>query len=159
MNMVLAIVFNISGSAYALPCHCIIEVVPLVELRPLPQAPRWLVGSFAYHGALVSVVDACQLIGGYACSRRLSSRVAIVHCSLPEQGEVIVGVLAERMTAVRRLDGPTLVSGESTPVSYLGNVVKQGAELVQLVDIAGMVRATRYTAFEAPALPIGGALE
>jgi len=141
--MVLAIQFSVSGNAYAVPCQRVIEVMPLLELRAVPRAPAWLAGVFAYHGALVSVVDACQLIGGYECSKRLSSRVAIVHCVLPELGDVVVGLLAERMTAVRRLEGTPLIASAPGSLPYLDQVVQEGAELVHLIDVEGLVRATR----------------
>ena len=157
--MVLAILFSVSSRSYALPCQSVIEVVPLLELRAAARSQPWLAGTFAYHGALVSVVDACQLLGGYSCPRRLSSRVAIVHCSLPDAGEVIVGILAERMTAVRRLEGPTLVSTDSSASSCLGSVVKEGSELVQLVDVEGFIRLTRPLSLDAPQLLAGGELD
>jgi chemotaxis-related protein WspB len=158
--MVLAILFSVSSRSYALPCQSVVEVVPLLELRAASHAPAWLAGTFAYHGILVSVVDACQLLGGYTCSRRLSSRVALVHCSLPGVGGVTIGVLAERMTAVRRIDGTTLVSSDSSPLPYLGSVVKQGLELVQLVDVEGMVRFMGTPpARDARSLRAGGALD
>jgi chemotaxis signal transduction protein len=153
--MVLAILFSVSNSSYALPCQSVVEVVPLLELRTALQAPPWLAGTFAYHGALVSVVDVCQMLAGYSCSRRLSSRIALVRCSLPELGEVILGVLAERMTAVRRLDGESLYSNETGGPSYLGRVVKQGAELVQLIDVEAFVRASRAHFSDVPRLEAG----
>jgi chemotaxis-related protein WspB len=155
--MVLAILFSVARRSYALPCHSVVEVVPLLELRAAPHAPVWLTGAFAYHGALVSVVDACQLLGGYACSERLSSRVALVRCCLSDVGEVIVGVQAERMTSVRQLDGNALLSTEPTTLAYLGPVLKQGAELVQLIDVEGFVRATRG-ALQSRTLVAGGSL-
>lgn len=154
--MVLAILFSVSSRSYALPCQSVVEVVPLLELRTASQAPAWLAGTFAYHGALVSVVDACQLLGGYTCARRLSSRVALVHCCLSEVGEVIIGVLAERMTAVRRLDGTTLVSTDPPTLPYLGSVVKQGTELVQLVDVEGFVRFMRPIVHDTRSFASGG---
>lgn len=141
--MVLAILFSVSSRSYALPCQSVVEVVPLLELRAVAQAPAWLPGAFAYHGALISVVDACQLLGGYPCSRRLSSRVAILRCSLSDVGEVVVGLLGERMTAVRQLQGSPLLVTEPTALPYLGEIVKQGAELVQLIDVEAFVRVTR----------------
>jgi chemotaxis-related protein WspB len=154
--MALAILFSVSQGTYALPCQSVMEVVPWLELRPVPQASAWLAGTFAYHGALVSVMDACQFLGGYPCARRLSSRIALVRCFLTEVGEVITGVLAERMTAVKRLDGDMLVANDPSPLAYLGGVVQQGTDLVQLVDVEGLVRAMRPHLTPFPLLPAGG---
>lgn len=152
----LSVLFRVEGSLYALSCSQIVEVLPLMELRQTTHAPAWHAGEFAYRGALVAVVDACKLLGGYPCSKRMSSRVALVHSSSADLGEVTVGVLAERMTAVRRLDGAALSSSRSSPPSYLGAVVKQDGELVQALDVDGLVRFTRNTLLLTGAPPIGG---
>ena len=78
----LAVLFRVSGCAYALPCRSVLEIVPLLPLREAQQAPIWFAGTFAYRGALVPVIDACQLLSGQPCVKRLSSRMALVRSSL-----------------------------------------------------------------------------
>lgn len=137
----LVVLFKVSGSAYALPCRSVLEVVPLLPLREAPQAPDWFAGTFAYRGALVPVIDACQLLSGQPCAKRLSSRMALVRSSTQALGVVIVGVLAERMTEVRRLEGQTLLT--HVPASeYLGSAIQEPSELVQVIDIDGLVGLT-----------------
>ena len=148
----LAVLFSVASGVYALSCSQVIEVLPIMELRAPAQAFAWHAGEFAYRGALVPVVDACQLIGGYTCSRRLSSRVALVHCTAEGLGQVIVGVLAERMTAVRHLDGTRLTSNKPAQLPYLGGIVKEGMELVQALDVEGLLRFTLRALVE-PATP------
>ena len=146
--MVLAVLFSVSSSSYALPCQSVIEVVPLLELRRALSSPPWMAGDFAYRGALVSVIDACVFLGGYTCSRRLSSRLALVACAgdgEPRAQPRIWGIMGERMTAVRRLEGSEL-STSADKSSYLGPVVKQGAQLVQIIDINGLISAARAAA-------------
>ena len=149
----LAVLFSVASGVYALSCSQVIEVLPIMELRTAAQALPWHAGEFAYRGALVPVVDACQLIGGYTCSRRLSSRVALVHCTAEGLGEVIVGVLAERMTAVRRLDGTPLTSSKPAQLRYLGGIVKEGTQLVQTLDVEGLLRFTLRALREPTTLP------
>lgn len=140
--MVLAVLFSVSNGIYALPCQNVVEVVPLLGLRRPASAPAWLAGDFAYRGTLVSVIDACSLLGGYACSRRLSSRLALVSCD-DAAGESasagrIWGIMAERMTAVRRIQG-TELSAAGAGLPYFGPVVQQGSQLIQQIDVSGLI--------------------
>lgn len=138
----LAVLFRVAGNAYALPCRNVLEVLPRLSLHPAARAPAWLTGTFDYRGALVPVIDACQLLAGYPCGKRLSSRMAIVRSSTQAMGVIIAGVLAERMTEVRLLDGQALIAHASTSTSYFGSVIKEATELVQLIDVDGLVGMT-----------------
>jgi len=140
--MVLAVLFRVSDVAYAIPCQNVLEVLPLRALRAPAHAPPWLAGTFAYRGVLVSVIDACQLLGGYPCRERLSSRMALVRSSTQERGVIIAGVVAERMTEVRRLSGQALLTRSDAPPSYLGPVIEEATELVQCIEVDRLVGIT-----------------
>jgi chemotaxis-related protein WspB len=144
--MVLAVLFRVSDIAYAIPCQSVLEVFPLRALRAPSHAPAWMAGTFAYRGVLVPVIDACRLLGGYPCTKRLSSRMALVRSSTQERGVIIAGVIAERMTEVRRLSGQTLLTPTDAPHSYLGNVIKEATELVQLIEVDSLVGITLSSA-------------
>jgi hypothetical protein len=74
--------------------------------------------------------------------------MAVVRSSTQSMGVLIAGVLAERMTEVRRLEGQPLVNHGTAQAKYLGSVVKEATELVQLIDVDGLVGITRDTAYE-----------
>ena len=104
----LAILFQISKARYAVRCQNIVEVIPLVALRPVPHSAAWFLGVFAYRGSLTPVLDLCILIGGYACPKRLSSRIVLVRCTLPDGGGLVAGFLAEHMTEARHVQSAPL---------------------------------------------------
>jgi chemotaxis-related protein WspB len=49
--------FSIAGEPYAIEARLVIEVLPLVPARPLPQVPDYVLGIFTYRGDLVPLVD------------------------------------------------------------------------------------------------------
>jgi hypothetical protein len=108
----LVLIFRVSESRYAIPCRRIIEVIPLVTLRPVTQAPAWICGSFVFRGTLTPVIDLCQLIGGYPCPLRLSSRVILTDCAQPNGHDIKMGLLAEHVTEARHVSAKPL-AGES----------------------------------------------
>ncbi|HEY6559035.1 MAG TPA: chemotaxis protein CheW [Polyangiaceae bacterium] len=130
----LAIVFRVQDARYALRCHNIVEVIPLVTLRPMPQGARWLVGVFAYRGQLTPVIDLCGLIGGYACPRRLSSRIVLLRCKRSDGSAAVVGFLAEHATEARRISAEALPAGPLSFADYLAETLLDGGELLQIID-------------------------
>jgi chemotaxis-related protein WspB len=131
----LAVLFRVAAGAYAIPCLKISEVVPLVTLHTIPHAPQWLIGAIAHRGSLIPVVDMCELLGGYACPVRLSSRIVLASCLLADGTSQMLGLLAERMSEARRLTTTRVVSSPLSATAYLGEVLLEGDTLVQMLDV------------------------
>lgn len=147
----LVVTCRVSGSAYALRCDHVVAVIPEVELRPLAHGAAWLRGVLAYRGELTPVVDVCQLIGGYRCPARLSSRIALVRCALADGAPRTVGLLAEHMTEARRLDGKLATAAPVASLPYFGDVLLEGREPLQFLEPAAILQASGL------ALPAGTA--
>ena len=138
----LVVIFRVSETRYAIACRLIVEVIPLVVLRPMPHAPASVSGSFVYRGALTPVIDLCQLMGGYTCPMRLSSRIILTECTLPDQSSIKVGLLAEHVTEARHLNATPLRGVSLGSAPYLGDVVQEGEDLFQLLHVERMLLGT-----------------
>lgn len=150
----LAIVFRVQDARYALRCHNIVEVIPLVSLRSMPQGPRWLLGMFAYRGQLTPVIDLCGLIGGYDCPKRLSSRIVLVRCTRHDGSSVVAGFLAEHVTEARRIAGDALPAAPLAGADYLAETLLDDGELLQIIDENAVLR--RFENAEPFAAPARG---
>ena len=71
---------------YALEVNQVVEVLPLVHLHPLPQAPRGVIGAFHFHGTPVSVIDLSLSLTGHPTPSRLSTRLVVVERPAPGSG-------------------------------------------------------------------------
>jgi chemotaxis-related protein WspB len=138
----LVITFRVGPAGYALRCDDVLAVIPEVELRPLAQGEAWLRGVFAYRGELTPVVDVCQLVAGYRCPARLSSRIALVRCALPGGGARTLGLLAEHMTEARRLSSALAATSPLTNVPYFTEVRLEGGEPLTFLDPAAILSAS-----------------
>lgn len=149
----LVVTCRVSGCVYALRCDGVVAVIPEVELRPLPQAAPFLRGVFAYRGELTPVVDLCQLIGGYRCPARLSSRIALVRCALATGELRTLGLLAEHMTEARRLQGALLAAAPVARVPYFGEVLLEAGEPLQFLEPGAIMEVSGLALPAAPLNP------
>ena len=139
----LALAFHVGSDRFALGCAEVIEVVPRVELRSIPHAPEIVPGLFTYRGAIVPVVDLCQLVRRVPCPERLSSRIIVVR---PKGfGERLLGLLAERVVETIELDEKTVIRGgiELREVPYLGEVFIDRGITTQYLRIDGLIAPPR----------------
>lgn len=137
----LAVTFRVAEAAYAIRCDHVIAVIPLVVLRPVAHGAAWLRGMFAYRGELTPVIDLCRLIAKYECPARLSSRIALVACAVPEGGKRTVGLLAEHMTEARRVDALQAAAPVAS-VPYFGEVLLEGSAPLQFLNVDALLPST-----------------
>jgi purine-binding chemotaxis protein CheW len=57
------VVFGIEGQRYALPLSIVEQVVPMVAVSPLPQAPAIALGVINLHGTIIPVLDIRRRFG------------------------------------------------------------------------------------------------
>lgn len=74
----LLLTFNAGVNRYAIDSTQVVELIPKVNLRPIPHAPPFLVGLLAYRGKVVPVVDLGLLLANTACRESLSTRIILV---------------------------------------------------------------------------------
>jgi chemotaxis-related protein WspB len=99
MNFLL---FQLGNDRYALEASRIVEVLPLVELRRIPQAPRGVAGIFNYHGTPVPVVDLGELTLGRASGQRMSTRIIVIQYPDETGKKQPLGLIAEHATEIIR---------------------------------------------------------
>lgn len=144
------ILFSIGDDRYALDSSHVVEVVPRVELWPVPKAPPYVAGLFRYRGQLVPVLDLCQLMKNQPCPVRLSTRILLVHYPDDDGTPHILGLMVERVTDTLTSHdvtfAPTGITADDTP--YVGEVA---------TDEHGMIHRLRVETL-LPA-PVRGALQ
>lgn len=135
----LVVAFSVSSARYAIPCQRIIVVMPLVAMRAVPGAPASVIGSFVHRGILTPVLDVCRVMGGYACPMQLSSRIILTECRLEQTTSIKVGLLAADVTEACHLNAPPLRGMAVGAAQYLGDVIKEGDSLFQIVHPEGLL--------------------
>jgi chemotaxis-related protein WspB len=129
--------FRMGNDRYALDARQIAEVLPMVNVKAIPQAPAGVVGLIDYRGVPVPLIDLSQLALGRPALRRLGTRIILVDYSDHEGTMHLLGLLAERATEMMRRDPADFVASgignDLTP--YLGPVATDAHGMVQWVAV------------------------
>ena len=132
----LFLVFRFGDDRYVLNTGQISEILPMVQLKRIPQAPSGVAGAFNYRGVPVPVVDLVQLMLGRAARVHLSTRLVLVTYVDHTGRERHIGLVAERATDTIRLNpmdfGPCGIANDGA--AYLGPVTTDASGLIQWID-------------------------
>jgi chemotaxis-related protein WspB len=133
----LFLLFQIGRDRYGLEAGQIVEVVPLVILKKLPQAPRGVAGIFDYHGTLVPVIDLSELAAGRPSALRHSTRVVLVNYPIETEKQHVLGLIVEMATETIHLepDAFSAVGVDMPEAPFLGPVAKDARGLIQRVEV------------------------
>jgi chemotaxis-related protein WspB len=133
----LFLLFQLGTARFALDASRIVEVLPLVAITPLPQAPSCVAGLLNHRGVPVPTIDLSVLALQRPALRRLSTRIVLVDFfpDGPGSGGAL-GLIAEKATGTIRAEPTDFsqsgISNAATP--YLGPVLFDASGLVQWVD-------------------------
>jgi chemotaxis-related protein WspB len=130
--------FTVGDDSYAIPSRHVVEVIPLMEPRPLPHAPAAVRGVFMHRGRLTPLVDLSCLLGREPLRDRLSTRVIVVEPAATTPGRrVRLGVAAEQVLSL--CDGTAAddrlppVAGLAAPC--LGACLRLDGRTIQCIDV------------------------
>lgn len=138
----LVLLFELDGERYAIDARQVVEVLPILQTRPVPNAPAAVHGVFDFRGTPVPVVDVSNLVLSRPTRRRLSSRMVLVRDGEGNDAR-LVGLLMERATETARRAredfGPPPVPGERAP--YIAGVATDPNGMLRLIDVNRLAAA------------------
>ncbi len=129
------LLFHLGQDRYVIEASRVIEVLPLVELKRIPQAPRGVAGLFNYRGQPVPAVDLSELTMNRAASECLSTRLIVVAYPDENGRQHPLGLIAERATEIIRRESAQFVEPGLNlgGAPYLGPVLMDGQGVIQWV--------------------------
>lgn len=128
--------FEVGRDHYALDSGSIVEVIPWIGLRPVPHAPRCVVGLAHYRGRVVPILDLALLLEAPPCVVRLSTRIIVVRHQTTAGDELLLGLLAERVNDVWRVPRDAQVHATGLPDGLsLGPIYDHDGSLLQVIEI------------------------
>jgi chemotaxis-related protein WspB len=135
--------FRSGSDFYVLEATQVIEVLPLVRLKQVPQAPTAVAGLMNYRGAPTPVIDLAQIMQGRNYSPLLSTRIILVSYAGRGGAAQPLGLIAEGVTeSFQKKPEEFSASGvENKAAPYLGPVARDVRGLIQWVKIEKLLPA------------------
>jgi chemotaxis-related protein WspB len=126
---------HVGTDRYALDASRVVEIVPLLELKKIPQAPRGVAGLFSYHGQPVPTVDLSELTLNRPARECLSTRIVIVHYPDAAGRLHLLGLIAEEATRLfrRHADDFTQANVQIPSAPFLGPVIMDDQGVIQRI--------------------------
>src|ERR1700694_5696868 len=136
MSAMLYLKFRIGTESYALDTAQIVEVLPLLHITRVPQAPAGVAGLINYRGRSVPVVDLSELMLGEPARPHISTRLILVR-----YGEHLLGLIAEQATEVMRREPASFTDSGIAPdaAPYLGPVTLDGGQFIRWIEVQKML--------------------
>ncbi|MEB0047415.1 MULTISPECIES: chemotaxis protein CheW [unclassified Pseudomonas] len=156
VKLSLFLLFRIGNERYALQATEVAEVLPRVPLKPIPRAPHWVAGVFAYRAAVVPVIDLSALAFGEPAQARTSTRLVLVNYRADDTAKAqLLGLILEQATDTLRCNPadfqPYGLDNRQAP--YLGPVREDAQGLLQWVRVADLLdEQVRALLFPSPPL-------
>jgi chemotaxis-related protein WspB len=144
--IMLSLILQIGETRYALDARQVVEVLPLVQVRPSPSAPPGVAGLMNYRGEPVPVIDLSLLCCGRPARHLLSTRILLVRSPTPadlrpEPSISWIGLIAERATETRRFSADAFVaSAASRSLGFELAATTETNELVLKLDLPELFR-------------------
>jgi len=98
------LLFRLGKDRYAIEAQQVVEVLPLLAAKQIPQAPPAVRGAFDFRGQPVPLIDLTQLALGHPVREHLSTRIVLVRHPDGRGGQRLLGLLAEHVTETMRRD-------------------------------------------------------
>jgi chemotaxis-related protein WspB len=133
----LFLLFRLGEDRYAIEARQVAEVLPMLSVKQIPQAPASVRGAFDFRGQPVPLIDLSQLALGRPARDHLSTRIVLVHCPDGRGGTRLLGLVAEHVTETfRRQASDFRDAGVDLPdARWLGPVASDAGGLVQWVQV------------------------
>ena len=127
------VVFQLRQASFGLPLECVCEVLRMLEITALPEAPAWLAGVINFRGQVIPVLDLRLRLGLVALPYELNTPIMVVLTAGRR-----VGLIADDMQDVfdfppASLTPPDALASLAHPVQALA---RQDDRLVILLDLA-----------------------
>ena len=148
----LFLLFHLDRNRYLLDVREVIEVLPLIDMMQIPQAPPEVAGIFNFRGTLVPTIDLAQVMLHRPARPRLHTRIILVQYPNDGGATQLLGLIAEKVTnTVRRESTDFSTSGVTVP--YLGAVASDDEGWAQRIRVRELLPGPlRQLLFQPPTL-------
>ena len=126
------LVFSLDEPRYALYLSVVERVVRMVEITPLPKAPKIVMGVINFHGEIITVIDMRRRFNLPTREIELEDQLIIARTS-----KRLVALVVDSVIGIRELNHNQIVTAEQAfPFTdYLSGAAKTEGNLILINDL------------------------
>ncbi|MGB5959494.1 MAG: chemotaxis protein CheW [Coleofasciculaceae cyanobacterium] len=137
----LMLTFSLGEERYAISARQVVEVISLVKLQKISQAPTYIAGSLNYRGDIIPIIDLCELITKSQYSHKFSTRIIVVNYGSDQQIPYLLGLIAEKVTETLNIKETDFTSSK-IPVNspfYLGEIINDQQGMIHCLQVESLL--------------------
>jgi chemotaxis-related protein WspB len=137
----LMLTFSLGEDQYAILARQVVEVISLVKLQKLSQAPKYIAGLLNYRGNIIPIIDLCELLTKNQHSQKFSTRIIVVNYMSDQQMPYLLGLIAEKVTETLNIQETDLTHSR-IPVDspfYLGEIIKTEQGMILCIQVESLL--------------------
>jgi purine-binding chemotaxis protein CheW len=124
------VVLRLQGIEHAVPVEDVVEVLRMVAITPLAEAPPWLCGVIDLRGQVIPVVDLRRRLGMPQRAPDLSTPILVVRAR-----GTTVGLVADEVVEVLTVPSEaTSAAGAAASPSAVSSAIRYGNRLLLVLD-------------------------
>jgi purine-binding chemotaxis protein CheW len=142
------LVLRLADREYGLDAGAVVQVLRMVAIRPVPEAPAWIAGVVNLRGRTTPMMDLRTRLGLPTRPPGLSDHIVIV-----QAGEAALGLMVDAALEVLEVDEDAIEApGEAAGRSgVIAAVARSGERLLLVLDVERL----SVDAVQVPAGPVG----
>ena len=133
------LIFRLQAHDYALPIGDVAEVLRMVALTPVPEAPAWLAGTANLRGRAIPVIDLRRRLGLPPEAPGLSTPIIVTHAAGRPVGLIADSVSEVITLAADAIDPPDALAGPGRAISGLAHA---GERLILVLNLPRLIGET-----------------
>lgn len=137
----LMLLFDVCEDHYAISVRQVVEVISLVKLQKLSQAPKYIAGLLNYRGDIIPVIDLCELLTKTQHAYQYSTRIIVVNYMSNQQMPYLLGLIAEKVTETLNILQTELyqprIPGDAP--FYLGEIITAEHGMILCIEIESLL--------------------
>jgi purine-binding chemotaxis protein CheW len=136
--------FGMGGEAFAISAIIVSEILDMVSVTIVPNAPPFAPGLINVRGKVVPLVDLRVRLGMPCAENTIDTRIVVIESEVGGEA-TIIGILAEKVFEVAEIDLTTI---EQTPkvgmrwrAEYIQGIGRRGDDFLIVLDIDRILAA------------------
>lgn len=140
-NLQQFVVFRLHAREYALPISQTVEVLRMVALTPLPEAPEWLPGLINLRGRVIPVMDLRMRLGFRPQFPDQNTAILVAHVD----GHIL-GLIADAVVEILTLPPESLAPPNmlSSATQIVASIARVDDRLIVILDLQTLCSGTEH---------------